>query len=75
MSINTLLGVPEEIICRGCQKIFLGGADSARRHDWRVGWNPSMPTWCPLCYGSPRVNPKARREAADALLEATDPLF
>lgn len=51
----TIVSYPEDIQCRGCPQAFNGSADSARRKGWWIGWNASMPTWCPEC-GGPKTN-------------------
>jgi len=64
---------PDDIQCRGCPQQYAGGADSARRHGWKIGWTPQMPSWCPECGGSEK---RARLKAiVDTLNAATEPLF
>lgn len=63
----------ENIGCHGCLQQFVGSADSARYHGWKVGWRPEMPSWCPACGGSEKR--RRLQQLADALNEITEPLF
>lgn len=67
---TTVLTYPEDIQCRGCPATFAGSSDSARRHGWRIGWSPSMPTWCPQCGG-----PTTKRITVTATFNQTETLF
>ena len=45
---------PDEIPCRGCGTVFDGTVALARLRGWRVGWQPSHPSWCSDCWKAPR---------------------